>query len=86
MDNPLTKLDLQHINNMENNDTKTNNILIGAFDAGYKACLKEALNWLKTHVDYYTWYNEMVCESGVTDDFYQDLEKYLRNKLEVNDL
>jgi hypothetical protein len=57
-----------------------------AFDTGYKACLKEALDWLKANVDDYTWYNEMECESGVTEDFYQDLEKYLNSKLKVNDL
>lgn len=71
---------------MENNETKSNKILFAAFDVGFKACLKETLDWLKANADDYTWYNEMEGESGVTDDFYQDLEKYLNNKLEVNDL
>lgn len=75
---------IEELKNSE--DKKSNKNLFAAFDSGYKACLKEVLDWLKANADDYTWYNEMVCESGMTDDFYQDLVHYLNHKLEINDL
>ncbi len=34
-----------------------------------------AINWLKEHADDYTWFDEEVCESGMTDDFYDEFKK-----------
>jgi len=71
-------------NNEELNEVKANKILFAAFDAGYKACIKEALDWLREKGDDYVWFLED--DGGLTEDMYTDLERYLNSKLEVNDL
>ena len=32
------------------NEVKANKVLFAVFDAGYKSCVKEALNWLREKV------------------------------------
>jgi len=71
-------------NNEELNEVKANKILFAIFDAGYKSCIKEALNWLREKGDDYVWFLED--DGGLTEDMYTDLERYLNSKLEVNDL
>lgn len=66
------------------NEVKANKILFAAFDSGYKACVKETLNWLREKGDDYVWFFED--NGGLTEDMYDDLERYLNSKLEVNDL
>ena len=50
-----------------------------AFRLGYKTGEKETIErvieWLKNNADYFTWYNEMEGESGMTDDFYNEIRK-----------
>jgi len=71
-------------NNEELNEVKANKILFAIFDAGYKSCIKEALNWLREKGDDYVWFLED--DGGFTEDMYDDLEEYLNSKLEVNNL
>ena len=71
-------------NNEELDEVKANKILFAIFDAGYKSCIKEALNWLREKGDDYVWFLED--DGGFTEDMYDDLEEYLNSKLEVNNL
>ena len=66
----------------ENNNERES--ILAAFDAGYKACIKEALNWLKRNGDNYVWFFED--DGGLTDDIFDELAHYLNHKLEINDL
>lgn len=66
------------------NEVKANKILFAAFNAGYKSCVKETLNWLREKGEDYVWFFEDT--GGLTEDMYDDLERYLNSKLEVNDL
>lgn len=66
------------------NDTKANKVLFAVFDAGYKSCVKETLNWLREKGDDYVWFLEE--DGGLTEDLYEDLERYLNGRLDTNDL
>ena len=66
------------------NEVKANKILFAVFNAGYKSCIKDALNWLRGKGDDYVWFFEE--DGGLTEDMYDDLEGYLNSKLEVNNL
>lgn len=66
------------------NEVKANKVLFAVFDAGYKSCVKDALNWLREKGDDYIWFLEE--DGGLTEDMYEDLERYLNSRLEVNDL
>ena len=66
------------------NEVKANKVLFAVFDAGYKFCVKKALNWLREKANDYIWFLEE--DGGLTEDLYEDLERYLNSRLEVNDL
>ena len=66
------------------NEVKANKVLFAVFDAGYKSCVKEALNWLREKANDYVWFSEE--DGGLTEDLYEDLERYLNSRLDINDL
>lgn len=66
------------------NEVKANKILFAVFNAGYKSCIKDILNWLREKANDYIWFLEE--DGGLTEDMYEDLERYLNSRLEVNDL
>lgn len=41
---------------------------------------EEIYEWLKENADTYTWYNEFIGESGMTDDFIDDLKKAMKDE------
>lgn len=49
------------------------------FKKGYltaeKETIERVIEWLKNNADSFTWYNEMEGESGMTDDFYDEIRK-----------
>ena len=38
----------------------------------------KVIKWLQDNADSYTWYNEFEGESGMTDDFIEDLQKAMK--------
>lgn len=60
--------------------------ILAVFDAGYKACIKETIQWLREKGDDYVWFLDEDSYGGLTEDLFNDLERYLNSKLEVNDL
>jgi len=65
---------------------KEKECILAAFDAGYKACVKETIQWLREKGDDYVWFLDEDSYGGLTEDLFNDLERYLNSKLEVNDL
>lgn len=41
---------------------------------------EEIYEWLKEHADTYTWYNEFKGESGMTEDFIDDLKQVMTDE------
>ena len=41
---------------------------------------EEIYEWLKENADTYTWYNEFMGESGMTDDFIDDLKQAMKDE------
>lgn len=81
------ELDSKENNNAAAIPTENNNereSILAAFDAGYKACIKETLNWLRQYGDNYVWIFEG--DGGLADEIFDDLAHYLNHKLEINDL
>lgn len=66
------------------NEVKASKILFAVFDAGYKSCIKETLNWLREKANDYVWFSEE--DGGLTEDIYEDLKRYLNGRLAINDL
>ena len=40
---------------------------------------EEIYEWLKKYADTYTWYNEFIGESGMTNDFIDDLKQAMKD-------
>lgn len=40
---------------------------------------EKVIKWLQDNADSYTWYNEFEGESGMTDDFIEDLQKAMED-------
>ena len=57
-------------------------IIDNSYAAGYNEAIKKVFDWLEHNADNYTWYDEEEGESGVTDEFFEDLETAV--KLENN--
>lgn len=45
------------------------------YKTGEKETIERVIEWLKKNADSFTWYNEMEGESGMTDDFYDEIRK-----------
>ena len=41
---------------------------------------EEIYEWLKKYADTYTWYNEFIGESGMTNDFIDDLKQAIKDE------
>lgn len=51
-----------------------------SYEKGKRDMFNRIYSWLKKNADNYTWYDEAYGESGMTDEFYEDLEIECLNK------